>query len=57
LKSWYSKVSQSVSKREVLNQAVIALYMPETMTFTNEAQYDGSTTLASAAGSLPLLVT
>lgn len=50
-----SKVSQFVSKREVQNQAVIALYMPETMSFTNEATYDGSTTLASAAGSLPLV--
>ena len=54
--SWDNlNLSQSVSKREVLNQAVIALYMPETMTFTNEAQYDGSTTLASAAGSLPVV--
>jgi hypothetical protein len=50
-----SKISNFISKKEVQNQAVIALYMPETMTFTNEAQYDGSTTLASAAGSLPLV--
>jgi hypothetical protein len=50
-----TNISNFVSKREVLNQAVIALYMPETMTFTNEASYDGSTTLASAAGSLPIV--
>jgi hypothetical protein len=50
-----SQVSQFVSKREVQNQAVIALYMPETMSFTNEATYDGSTTLASAAGALPAI--
>jgi len=50
-----SKISNIVSKKEVQNQAVIALYMPETMTFTNEAQYDGSTTLASAAAALPVI--
>jgi hypothetical protein len=50
-----SKLSQFVSKREVQNQAIIALYMPETMSFTNEATYDGSTTLASAAGALPMI--
>ena len=55
IESGMSKVSQFVSKREVQNQAVIALYMPETMSFTNEATYDGTTTLASAAASLPLV--
>jgi hypothetical protein len=49
------KISNFISNKETEIIASIALYMPETMSFTNSAQYDGSTTLASAAGSLPLL--
>jgi hypothetical protein len=49
------KASKFISTREVTNQAIIALYMPETMTFTNDAQYEDSVTLASAAGALPLI--
>ena len=55
LENTISSISKFVSTREVENQGIIALYMPETMTFTNDASYDGSTTLASAAAALPLV--
>jgi hypothetical protein len=50
-----SALSKFISTREVENQAIIALYMPETMSFTNDAQYEDSVTLASAAGALPVI--
>jgi hypothetical protein len=48
-------LSRFISTREVENQAIIALYMPETMSFTNDASYDDNTTLAGAAGALPIV--
>lgn len=49
------QISNFVSSKTTETIASIALYMPETMTFTNSAQYDDSTTLAKAAGSLPII--
>jgi hypothetical protein len=49
------KVSNFVSSKTTETIASIALYMPETLSFTNSADYDNSITLASAAGALPLI--
>jgi len=49
------QISNFVSSKTTETIATIALYMPETMTFTNSAEYDNSTTLAKAAGSLPII--
>jgi len=49
------QVSNFVSSKTTETIANIALYMPETMSFTNSSQYNDSTTLASAAGALPVI--
>jgi|LauGreDrversion2_2_1035103.scaffolds.fasta_scaffold02955_2 hypothetical protein len=49
------QISNLVSSRKTEIIASIALYMPETMVFTNSSQYNDSITLASAAGALPII--
>lgn len=49
------KITNTVTSKKTDTIACIALYMPETVSFTNSAQYDDSTTIASAAGALPLV--
>ena len=50
-----NQVREQFTTKEVTPKAYIALYMPETMTFTYSPEYDDSVTLASAAGALPLV--
>lgn len=50
-----NKVRETFTTQKTKPKAYVALYMPETMTFSYTPEYDGSVTLASAAGALPLV--
>lgn len=50
-----SNFGETMTKQKLERKGNIALYMPENFNLTNDYDYDSSTSVASAAGAIPLL--